>query len=153
DQITVIAWVRAKSRPMWATIVKNWGAYTPGQFHFGLNQNGYLDIEIMSKAQENIQVTEDKKFPLGKWQHVAFVHTGTSLKLYRNGSLIDELPANGLYQSSSIRSRGIGTKISDSDKGVDRANPGHWDGLLDEIAIFNEAFSDEKIREIYETQL
>ncbi|EDM27709.1 hypothetical protein LNTAR_20923 [Lentisphaera araneosa HTCC2155] len=152
-EITVSAWVYAKSRPSWATIVKNWGMREWGQFHFGLNQTGFLDVEVMDKDGQKIHIKEKDKFPTGSWQHVAFVHTGSEVRLYRNGKLMASEQVNGLNTQGKLKSLGIGTKISDQDHGFDRKVPGHWDGSLDEIAIFNQILSEEEILKLYELGL
>ena len=147
NQLSVSAWVYAKTRPRWGAIVKNWGTKEWGQFHFGLGQSGKLDIEIMSKDHEKIHTVENLKFPTNSWQHVAFVHDGKQVKLYRNGNLVAVQVVNGI-QKGSLKSLGIGTKISDNDRDASRSIPGHWDGSLDEVAIFNTALSEEQIQQL-----
>jgi hypothetical protein len=153
SQISISAWVYAKSRPEWATIIKNWGNSKWGQFHFGLNPKGYLDVEIMSKDNEKIHTREDQRFPTGSWQHVAFVHTGLEVRLYRNGELVNTETVNGISNTGRLKSLGIGTKISDSDQGAASYAPGHWDGSLDEIAIFNHALTEQEIIKLYKLGL
>ena len=81
-QLSVSAWVRADSRPRWATIAKNWGEGKIGQFHFGLrNHSGELDLRILQTNGKGVRVNESQPFPIGSWQHVAFVADGITLRL------------------------------------------------------------------------
>ena len=149
NELSVSAWVYARSRPYWATIIKNWGHFAWGQFHFGLNPRGNLDAEFMTNDHEKVHVTSKDKFILDTWQHVAFVHTGLEVTLYLNGQIVAQSKVNGINPQGQLRSLGIGTKISDQDKGKSDSIPGHWDGYLDEVAIFNHALEPDQIQELY----
>ena len=48
-----------------------------------------------------------------------------------------------------LKKMSIGTKLSDDELGPS-VTPGHWDGRLDEMSLFNKALSDEEIIELYE---
>lgn len=150
NQLTVAGWVYAETRPIWATIVKNWGAQKYGQFHFGLNNKGFLDVEIQDEVGERFHITEmSNRFPLGQWQHVAFVHDGETVKLYRNGVIVALGDVKGIKHPVDLKKMSIGTKLDDNEKSPSMASPGHWDGRLDEIAVFNKALSDVDIEELY----
>ena len=166
SQITVMAWIYAKSRPKWATIMKNWTDKNKGQYHFGLNEEGFLDIEILpenldfmklpeNKARkdleihkESIHMQENTRFPLYSWQHVAFVHDGTELRLYRNAKLVNSLKTPPMQATEKPKMVSIGTKLRANE--VDYSgSPGHWDGMLDEVAIFNKAMTEDELKYIY----
>ncbi|MCM8526620.1 MAG: hypothetical protein NE327_08900 [Lentisphaeraceae bacterium] len=150
NKLTVVGWVFAETRPMWATIVKNWGAQKYGQFHFGLNSKGFLDVEVQDEEGERIHITEQSnRFPLMQWQHVAFVHDGTTVKLYRNGVIVALHDVQGIRHPVDLKKMSIGTKLDDNEKSPSMASPGHWDGRMDEIAVFNKALSDVDIEELY----
>ena len=166
SQITAMAWIYAKSRPKWATIMKNWTDKNKGQYHFGLNEDGYLDIEILpenidfmklpkNKARkdlelhyESIHMRENTKFPLYTWQHVAFVHDGNELRLYRNAKLVNSLKTPPMQSTDKPKMVSIGTKLRANEKEYSGV-PGHWDGMLDEVAIFNKAMTEEELKYIY----
>jgi hypothetical protein len=146
NEISVTAWVNAHSRPQWATILKNWDAFDYGQFHFGLDQSGHLDVEIQDSKGERHHVTEEMPIPTNSWHHVAFVHDGTHVTLYRNGKKLAKARVQGLKTNPNVNGLGIGTKVSGMDGQADTGNPGHWNGRLDEIAIFNHALSSDEIK-------
>ena len=150
NNLTVVGWVYAETRPIWATIVKNWGVSKYGQFHFGLNPKGFLDAEIQDANGERFHITEkNRKFPLRQWQHVAFVHDGTTVKLYRNGVIVALADVQGIKNPVDLKKMSIGTKLDDNEMYPSLASPGHWDGRLDEIAVYNKALSDVDIEELY----
>ena len=150
NKLTVVGWVYAETRPIWATIVKNWGTQKYGQFHFGLNQKGFLDVEIQDEEGERFHITEaSNRFPLRQWQHVAFVHDGETVKLYRNGVIVSLSDVKVIKHPIDLKKMSIGTKLDDSEEAPSLASPGHWDGRLDEIAVFNQALSDVDIEELY----
>ena len=166
SQITVMAWIYAKSRPKWATIMKNWTDQNKGQYHFGLNEDGFLDIEILpenldfmdlpeNKARkdlevhkESIHMRENTRFPLYSWQHVAFVHDGDELRLYRNAKLVNSLKTPPIQYTGKPKMVSIGTKLRANELDYS-GSPGHWDGMLDEVAIFNRVMSEDELKYIY----
>ena len=107
----------------------------------------------MTLDYKKIHIHESHKFPLNSWQHVSFIHNGFEVKLYRNGLEVASLPVNGINMKGAFKSLGIGTKIGDKDTGdASESSPGHWDGSLDEIAIFNYALSAEQIEQLYQVE-
>ena len=149
DHLTVSAWVMASRWVCdWPQIVGNWG-FVPGQFHFGLFERDYdLAVKIMQRNGELLVVREENpRFPLGVWQHVAFVVDGTELRLYRNGREVATGQCRGLRPNSPIHSLGIGCKTTTSGDTISGKN---WHGSIDELALFNRALSAEEIRRLYE---
>jgi hypothetical protein len=65
-------WVWANARPTWASIAKNWGNATPGQYHLGLNAS---DGRLSNYLTNGTNVVDSTGvFPTGSWQHVAFTY-------------------------------------------------------------------------------
>ena len=57
NQLSVVAWVRANSRPRWATVAKNWNGLEIGQFRLGLfHDQGGLEAQIREASGEAVQV-------------------------------------------------------------------------------------------------
>ena len=152
DQLTVVAWVSASTRPRWASIAKNWaGADDRGQFHFGLHfDSGELEAHIEDSSGEEIVVKDTIPLPLHTWHHVAFVADGQALRLYRNGRQVDAAPYRKLQRDPRIKALAIGTKLNLRGNAPDHQDFNMWDGRLDELAIFNHALSPEQVRELYE---
>jgi hypothetical protein len=152
DQLSVVAWVSARSRPRWASIAKNWaGSEQWGQFHFGLYyDSGELEVHIQDSSEKEITVKDSVPLPLHDWHHVAFVADGSKLRLYRNGREVSSAPYRQLRSDPRIKALAIGTKLNLAGDMPDHHDFNMWDGRLDELAIFNHALSAEQIRELYD---
>jgi hypothetical protein len=160
EKISCAAWVFAESRPNWAMIAGNWEVERYGLFHFGLKErSGRLDIELTSSLtvsnpknsdKARIHATEDKPFPLGSWQHVAFVADGDVVRLYRNGEVVAKKRYGNFHNvDKDIKVLSIGAKLNAA--GTEPAPTGNfWHGRIDELAIFNHALSHEQIRALFE---
>ena len=77
----------------------------------------------------------------GSWQYVAAVKNGTNLYLYVNGELKDRITVTD-YTNTNTNVLTIGKS--------NVANEQYWNGLLDNLAIYNQAKSAEQIRIDYE---
>ncbi|MCH7750685.1 MAG: FecR domain-containing protein [Planctomycetes bacterium] len=153
DQLSVVAWVHARSRPRWASIAKNWagGDNNRGQFHFGLYQDdGDLEVHIEDDSGEEVIVREGVPLPLDQWHMVAFVADGSYLRLFRNGQQVAAQPYHVLRSNPQIRALGIGTKLNLRGDAPEEHDFNMWDGRLDELAIFNHALSKEEIQELFD---
>lgn len=161
--ITFCAWVLADSRPRWATIAKHWsieltddkkGHYgLGGQFHFGLKEDaGDLELQIIDGSNKRIQLREGDEFsfPIGQWQHVAFVVDDRRVRLYRNGKEICSAICNGLATNGPV-SLGIGAKLGPDCNSPDPTNPGYWHGRIDELIIFDKPLKAGQINRLYKS--
>jgi hypothetical protein len=152
DQLSVVAWVTARSRPRWASIAKNWaGADDWGQFHFGLYfDSGELEAHIQDGSGKEITVMDTRPLPLNVWHHVAFVADGSMLRLYRNGREVDSTGYRQLRSDPRIKALAIGTKLNLRGDAPEERDFNMWDGRLDELAIFNHALTPDQVLELYE---
>ncbi len=149
--MTISAWVLANSRPTWASIAKNWGGATAGQFHFGLNAgDGDLSNYQIDNGGGLFVTREGAQFPLGTWQHVAFVCDGAQMRIYRNGAQVASTPYNGTILNTPVMSSlAIGCKTDDSGLVPDGGAPGFWDGKMDDMGLWNRGLGASEIRAIY----
>jgi hypothetical protein len=152
NQLTVMAWINARTRPRWASIAKNWaGSEQWGQFHFGLYyDSGELEAHIQDSTGSEVTVRDAAPLPLNEWHHVALVADGSMLRLYRNGREVASSHYRELRRDPRIRALAIGTKLNLAADGPDQRDFNMWDGRLDELAIFNHALSAEQIQELHE---
>lgn len=138
-------WVWADTRPAWASIAKNWGGSTAGQFHLGLNST---DGRLSNFLTNGTSIVDPTVFPTGSWQHVAFTYDGTTHRLYRNGVQVAALTTT----TTLVRSSGVvsfGAKTGNTGTAPDTGSPGYWDGRLDDFGFWNRALSAAEITEIY----
>jgi len=154
NTLTVSLWAYANAPGAWATFVKNWGASLAGQFHFGLYSDGiHENIYIKQADGKTPNVSDPAAFPLGSWQHVAFVCDGSTVWLYRNGAVVASTTYNGTFIPPVTPAIGIGVKLDDAGTAPDTGAPGYWDGLLDDVAIWNRGLSPTEIGAIYRAGL
>jgi uncharacterized repeat protein (TIGR01451 family) len=88
-------------------------------------------------------------FPLNSWQHVAFVADGAMLRLYRNGVEIGTPISYDGTLRTTLPCLSIGVKQNDSCTGPSPSASGFWDGLIDELSIYNRALSPAEIQSIF----
>jgi hypothetical protein len=72
------------------------------------------------------------------WTHITVTYDGETGRIYRNGKLTEEgyIPAEGFMGTAYIG-------------GIDRHNGGFWQGMIDEVALFNQALSEEEVGQLY----
>src|SRR5688572_250090 len=130
--MTVSAWVWADTRPAWASIAKNWGGSTAGQFHLGLQDAaGDLSNFIRTQSGATPNARENTPMLLGSWQHVAFTADGATMSLYRNGALVNSAAYAGNLAVPPMAALGIGAKLNDAGTAPDSTTPGFWHGKMD----------------------
>jgi hypothetical protein len=152
-QLTVCAWVRADSRPRWASIAKQWvkdfRVDRGGQFHFGLwHDDGDLEVHVHDAKGQEAGVREGVPLPLQRWHHVAFTLDGETLRLFRNGTEVASAPCAGLAVTGP-QNLGIGVKLDADRRPIAGSTAGFWDGRIDELAVFHRALTAGEIRELY----
>jgi hypothetical protein len=151
-RMTCAAWVLARSRPTWATILKNWSDDpVRGQIHLGLQQDdGDLECGLREADGGEVRLREGagRPFPLNAWQHVAVVADGTSVLLYRNGVVVDRGSYDGTI-NTAFAPLGIGIKPNREGTGplTEPGNPEQrWDGLIDEVRLYDRDMCEAEIR-------
>lgn len=75
----------------------------------------------------------------GNWHHISTVHSGTSLNIYLDGA------------KTSFTTTALSTNIGDSFTigAYFTRTSNFWDGLIDEVGLFNVALTDAEILSIY----
>jgi hypothetical protein len=152
--LTVCGWVRAESRPRWASIAKNWakdrGINHGGQFHFGLwHDDGVLEVHVHNAAGEEVGVRDTVPLPIGEWQFVAFTFDGATLRLFREGREIGSTACAGISPIGP-ETLALGVKLGSSGDQPEIHTPGFWDGTIDELAVFHRALSPAQIMALYD---
>ncbi len=145
--VTVALWAYARSRPKWASLVKNWGSNDSGAFHFGLGNDtaGMLDVLVSQSDGTEVEVNHGVLFPLDDWHHCVFTADGSKLKLYLDGEEV----AGGAYDGTlktSFPFLAIGAKPNDS--GAVTTSWGYWDGFLDDVRIYSAALTAGEVQQV-----
>lgn len=85
-----------------------------------------------------------------QWQHVAVVHTSTSVQLYLNGQLIDGHKYGGSYTSININTEGIRIGAYKSTGG---GLNNFFKGEIDDVRIWSESRTGNEIAQYMNTEL
>ena len=151
NTMTVSVWAWADTRPSWASIAKNWGDAQYGQFHLGLvGDTGQLGNYIADGSGTSFSALDPAVFPVGSWQHVAFVADGARMRLYRNGlEVASSAQYNGTLLFPLMAGLGVGVKTDDSGTNPSLTLPGYWNGKLDDLGIWTRALSPSEIFGLY----
>ncbi|MEM9283360.1 MAG: LamG-like jellyroll fold domain-containing protein [Verrucomicrobiota bacterium] len=150
NAMTVMAWVKADSRPRWANIVTDLLPEDTGQFRLCLSKDeGILKARLRLTDGSFADVLDAEPFVIGKWQHVAFVADGESLRLYRNGSEVNSVPC-GLLATGRNSPLGVGARLVRDDSLLGYRGVEIWDGLIDEVAVYDRALKPDQVSAIYE---
>ncbi|MDH4239174.1 MAG: LamG domain-containing protein [Phycisphaerae bacterium] len=80
----------------------------------------------------------DWRLKSNTWTHITVTFDGVTGRIYRNGKLREEgnIPAEGFTGTAYIG-------------GIDRHNGGFWRGMIDEVALFNRALTEDEVGQLY----
>ena len=105
------------------------------------------ETEILSSEQrwvrsdwtEGAQFSDyDWRLKASTWTHITVTYDGATGCIYRNGKLRESghIPAEGFTGTAYIG-------------GIEKHNGGFWRGMIDEVALFNRALSEEEVGQLY----
>jgi len=80
----------------------------------------------------------DWRLKADTWTHITVTYDGATGCIYRNGKLRESghIPAEGFTGTAYIG-------------GIEKHNGGFWRGMIDEVALFNRALSEEEVGQLY----
>jgi hypothetical protein len=143
SQITLDAWVNPSALSHGRTIIQKRSASNIGGFTFEqLGQpfapDGSLQLVIMIGGVYH-SATATSVLTLNTWQHVAATYDGSTMKIYVNA-----------VEAASVAQTGAIDAVTDPIViGRNVVVPSDaWQGLIDEIALFNRALSQSEIQSI-----
>ncbi|WP_421891879.1 LamG-like jellyroll fold domain-containing protein [Marinoscillum sp.] len=147
EDFTVEAWINPNSIDRYAGIVDNmeWTGGTLSGYILTLHETG----ELVARMYTGNDAIFDIRTPIsaGSWQHVAMTYDGIDFNLYLNGQLSATTPATGAIDYSPVPpSVNIG-RFQDSNEEY------FFDGLIDEVRIWNVARTQGEIQSTISTSL
>jgi serine/threonine protein kinase/N-acetylneuraminic acid mutarotase len=80
--------------------------------------------------------------PIRQWTHIALTYDGSVIKLYANGELVGQERKTGDINSDSVPFN-IGGRADDN-------GTGKFNGLIDEVEVFDRALSQKEIHDIFD---
>jgi hypothetical protein len=142
-EITIEAWIKAKGSSKYYAIVDKY-RYTGG-LTYGYTlylTDGVLRLSIYSGSNGFGDLIGVADLRDDTWHHVVGEWDGTKISVYVDGEW--EESVNWSYApSSTTNDLGIGKRLSGWGGNM------YFDGIIDEVSIYNYALSDETIKERY----
>ena len=86
---------------------------------------------------ENRVMAEASDYKINEWTHILVTDDTTTAKMYINGKLVDEGPGQNTVISTNLR---FGTRYT---------NSGYFQGLMDDIRVYEQALSLAEIQKLY----
>ncbi|HUX59501.1 MAG TPA: LamG-like jellyroll fold domain-containing protein [Bacteroidales bacterium] len=126
---------------------------------FGVDAYGHLGFKL-NLNDELYECISEKKLPLLKWSHVAATFDGNEgMKIFINGELAAELEVQGKITPVGGSDLLLGMNIENlGPEGSERQASANIHsnmviyGLLDEIKIYDQALTEDYIKESFETE-
>ena len=143
-EYTVQTWVKLTNYTNFGTIV---GMATDGRTWLGIDSEGFIQFRVFAgNTLYSTPLENNTKAALDVWYHVAatYSETDNSLRLYVNGTLATNITTSS---SDSIKTAGDKNYICRGQNGD------YLNGTVDNIAIWERAFTEDEIRYFYERPL
>ncbi|MDP3103731.1 MAG: LamG-like jellyroll fold domain-containing protein [Candidatus Methanoperedens sp.] len=141
--ISVEAWIRINTYGE-SQIVSKWNDFNANQRGWLLYQaNNQIIFYISRDGTEYLSVVDPVIASLNSWYHYVGTYDGKNIKLYRNGVIVSETQAigNNVFSNSANLLFGIGKEST---------NYRAFNGLIDEVRIYNRALNAEEVKASYE---
>ena len=138
EAITLDAWIKPSSFPNAypAVVRRNTNAAASPQYNLAVTDQGEVHCNI-----GNFVGPVGGTVVLNEWTHLACVYDRVAARVYVNGEEVAAAPATQPIPASSLP-LGIGR--------VESLTSRNFDGLIDEVEIFNRALTEDEIRAIYD---
>ena len=143
DAITLEAWIRPQEHTYIGWVISKGKAY-----HLGLDTDSYVNhvrFELQTSETSSIYTRSDGTVNLNEWNHIAVTVDSAALIFYINGIRDREILGRSVYGVSDYN-LGIGASVY---YGVGA----FFNGIIDEVAIYNRSLLPEEIQQHYENGL
>jgi prepilin-type N-terminal cleavage/methylation domain-containing protein len=136
---TIEVWIYPKEQTFnHQTAVEKWQTYLLMHLHAGATT--FQHYIFAGGAWHYVRASQPWSYYIGKWGHYVFTYDGTTLKSYVNGVLDNQTTYIGQLTSN--------TNPVTIGKGAETA-ASFFNGLIDEVRIYNRALSDAEIQALY----
>lgn len=137
EPITISSWVKVDSfNGEWTAVINKWNA-EPGSYYLGINPNNLRMRWNVFVA--NVEDTEP--IEIGVWTHYAAMYDGQSLKIFRNGDLVNSNVVGEIYGRNDLPLRiGVQSNFPVT----------NFIGNVDDVYVYKAALSDNQIKQLSE---
>ncbi|GEM_PF-3897888 len=135
---TVSCWIKPESTGLWQTILTHSDGTTTG-YDFFLTASNTIRFGDWGLTT-NDSISSDITLAVGTWYHVVGIWDATNNVI--------SVWVNGVKKSLAT----TGSSASDTGElriGADRTPSNAFDGIIDDVAIFNRALSDYEVKALY----
>lgn len=142
--ITISAWMRADDFDVSdARLVSKASGVNEADHYWMLStiNTAGLRFRLKTDGTTSTLISADNVVASGQWYHVSVVYDGLEMKIYRNAELVASTPKTGNISTSGA----VPAAIGDQPQGA-RA----FDGLIDDVRIYNRALSSADIKALYD---
>lgn len=139
--ITLSAWIYPHAFPNeWPRIIDR--TYN-GQFAFYLSGSGDMRVALNTLGTDCDTAISGCNIPANEWSHVVYSYDSSHVAVYINGTQCGYIttPSGALDSSSS------NIRIGQRADGSNRA----FDGIIDEIRIYNNALTAQEVEDLFES--
>ncbi len=155
DAFTISAWVyRRQSGKNWQTIIdKSGGSSSNGGYALYVDADDKVNVFLADGAAPSPRFSTSNSFPISTWVHVVATFNGGvvnsgDIKVYYNAIEQSGTEYNyGTSLKSNTRNVYIGTYQAST------GTTGKWNGMIDDVRIYDRALSAEEIWQLYQSGL
>ncbi len=142
NQLTLEAWIKAESFPNDPTIIDKGPSLL--SLYVSSGASNVLKFILDTSSGSATTYTADTDMVVNEWYHVVATYNGSQVRLYLNGAL-DNTPAS---RTGTISTNSLDLIVGSGWSGT-IANSFPFDGLIDEVAIYNRSLSAQEIQDRY----
>ncbi|WP_281561306.1 cadherin-like domain-containing protein [Thalassomonas sp. RHCl1] len=133
------------------------GYVNGGHIEIDLTSSGHINVRLQSSS-DSYFVETTEVMTNSQWHNVVFTFGSSGMKLYVDGELADtNVYTGGLGTTSGGSGNSepivIGASTGVSNSGSETPTVRHYQGKIDEVAIFDSALSAEQIKMLYGSAL
>lgn len=143
NSLSVEAWIRPESFPANDPTIADKDFQSQFSFFIATPENS-IAAYVVNSSGGSRNLVGNRTLSIATWYHVAFVYDGSDIRLYVDGSL-DGTPVS---QSGNVATSSKAFLVG---SGWNGNNPltFPFDGLIDEVAVFNRSLSAQEIKDHY----
>jgi len=141
--VTVSAWIKFNSLANAYSAVWSRIGFTPSSYtQIFVKSNGKLAVYLFGSAEVSYDGTGSNTLSTGAWYFIVLTYDSTSgLKQYVNNALDASVAANGTLAAKAGVTASIGTDLNNGGR--------YFNGLIDDVRVYNRALSADEIKRLY----